>query len=178
MIPILVLTSAYLCGAPVQLQVESSVSVTKTEWRGDVGGLSALKIALAPTDWLGIYFLGRLGLASVDERMLTLVTFGAQVWPLGRGEIAPYLRAAIAHQHEETLSVVANEPAGALFGIGDGIRHRGGLEAGVGLDLTLFQADGFGVYGTIGATFDWFYDPRGPAVYAGGGLGLGLTYDL
>lgn len=178
MIPILVLTSAYLTGAPVQLQVESSLSVAKSEWRGDVGGLSALKIGLTPNEWLGIYFLGRLGLASVDDRMLTLVTFGAQVWPFGRGDVAPYLRLAIAHQHEETLSVVADEPFGAVFGIGDGIRHRGGFEGGLGIDLSIWRGEGFSAYGTLSAQLAWFYDPRGPHVYAGGGAGLGLAYYL
>lgn len=178
MIPILLLTSAYL-GAPVQLHVQSGVSAEKTEWRGDVGAAPSLKVMIKPTEWFGLYLLTRLGMATVDERMLTMLTLGAQIWPLGDlSGVRPYLRLGLAHQHEETLSVVANEPAGAIFGIGDGIRHRGGLAGGVGTDIAIYEADGFGAYGLVEVVTNWFYDARGPQWYVGGGVGLGLSYDL
>lgn len=151
----------------------------KTEWRGDIGAASFLKLGLRPTPWIALCFLGRLGYGTVDQRMLTFVSIGAQVWPLGSvGGVEPYARFFLAHQHEETLSVVRSDPFGALFGIGDGIRHRGGLEGALGLDIPIHAEDGFEVFASIEGSTVWFYDPRGPTWYVSGSGGLGFNYDL
>ena len=62
--------------------------------------------------------------------------------------------------------------------IGDGIRHRGGLEGAVGLELPLAADGDLEVFASIEGSTRWFYDPRGPHWYWGGGLALGMSYAL
>lgn len=164
---------------PMRLEAVVGLGGLKTEWRGDAGAHSILRLGLRPNDYFSVYFQGRLGYGAVDERMLTLVSLGAQLWPLGQGEhVSPFLRLSIAHQHEETLFVVKDDPLGALFGIGDGIRHRGGFEGALGADLPVYSADGLQAFASFDASVIWFYDPRGPTWYAGANAGVGLSYDL
>lgn len=166
-------------GSGMALQASVGLSAVKTDWRGDVGAGSSLKLAFLPSEYLSLHFLGRLSAATVDERMLTYVSLGAQYWPMGQhGAWHPYARLALAHQHEETFGVVADDPIGALFGIGDGIRHRGGVEAALGVDLPLASYDGVAAFVGIESSLIWFYDPRGPTWYGGAGASLGVTYDL
>jgi hypothetical protein len=163
--------------ADVKGQVVAGVTGSLTEWRGDVGGLSSFKLGIKANDYFAIYLLSRLGLGAVDSRMLTLVSAGVQVWPFGDlGGVAPFARLSICHQHEETLSVVGNDPFGAIFGIGDGIRHRGGFEGALGLDIPFIANGDFEVFGSLEASTIWFYDPRGPNWYWNGGAGLGMNY--
>jgi hypothetical protein len=63
------------------------------------------------------------------------------------------------HQHEESLAAVAQQPFGAVLGIGVGIRHRAGLHTGIGLDYVFRRRHNydFSVGGEV--TFTWF-DPQ------------------
>lgn len=165
--------------AEIDLHLLAGLSGGRTEWRGDVAAMGVAKAGLDVDEWLGFYFLGRLGYAGVDQRMLTYVSAGVQLWPVGElGGVRPFGRLSIAHQHEESLSVVANDPFGAIFGIGDGIRHRGGLEGALGVDVPLDSFEGTDVFASFELSTIWFYDPRGPHWYVTGGAGLGLRYDL
>jgi hypothetical protein len=166
-------------GSGMGLQMSFGLSAVKSDWRGDAGAGTSLKLGFLPSEYVSMYFLGRLSAATVDERMLTFVSLGAQYWPMGqRVSWRPYGRLALAHQHEETLGVVADDPIGAIFGIGDGIRHRGGLEGAVGLELPLFRDGGLEAFAALESAVTWFYDPRGPTWYAGAGASIGVTYDL
>src|SRR5688500_4381240 len=60
-----------------------------TEWRGDAATYGSLKLGLRFLDLFGVYFEGQEGYATVDERVLTMIALGAQVW--GRlGITRPY----------------------------------------------------------------------------------------
>lgn len=148
-----------------------------TEWRGDAAVYSSLELGYRFADIVGIYAMGRLGYGSVDERMLTLLGIGAQIW--GRiGVVRPYARLGFAHQHEESLVVVRDDVGGALFGVGDGIRHRAGGDAAIGVDVPFFRRDHVELFGTVEGYALWFPNTQGPNVYAGGGVGIGMSYWL
>ncbi len=76
------------------------------------------------------------------------------------------------------MSSVADEPFGALFGVGDGIRHRAGLDGGLGVDIPFQKEKSWEFHARVEALFTGFPDPRGPGIYAGGTLGLGFNYGL
>lgn len=171
-----VLSGARAAGAG-DFQLALGAAGAATEWRGDGAVYSSLELGYRFADIVGIYAMGRLGYGTVDERMLTLLGIGAQVW--GRiGVVRPYARVGFAHQHEESLVVVRDDVGGALFGVGDGIRHRAGGDAAIGVDVPLLKRDQLELFGTLEGYALWFPNTQGPNVYAGGGVGLGMSYGL
>ncbi len=91
---------------------------------------------------------------------------------------APFARFGLVHQHEETISSVAAEPFGAVFGVGDGIRHRAGLDGGLGVDIPFAKQKAWEFHARVELLLTGFPDVRGPAIYGGGNLGVGLNYAL
>lgn len=161
------------------LQLVGGLSLAKTEWAPDLTGSGTLKVGFLPVDWISIFFLGKLGYGGTDSRMLTLVSVGLQLYPFGEVlGTRPFGRMSIGHQHEESLSVVRDDPFGALFGIGDGIRHRGGFEWAAGTDIPVKLREGWNTFVSLEATAIWFYDDRGPHWYVGAGAGLGANFEL
>jgi hypothetical protein len=75
--------------------------------------------------------------------MLTFLSLGIAGTFHATEKIAPRAFVGAVHQHEESLAVVAEEPAGALLGIGGGIRHRAGVQFGLGCDFTVYTRDRF-----------------------------------
>ncbi len=169
---------AYADGDPTKLVVAGGVSVSKSDWRRDAGAQTSLELGLQTTRWLSFHFLGRLGYGTIDERLMTYVSIGAKAG----FDVAPgvwtYGRLSLSHQHEETLLVVEEDPVGALFGIGDGIRHRGGGEVGVGAMFDLVRVDDTEVFVSAEVSAVIFPDSRGPHIYAGLSTALGLRYAL
>jgi hypothetical protein len=158
-------------------QLAVGMSGHATEWRGDGGGYGSLKLGFRFIDLVGVYLEGREGYATVDERVLTLVSLGAQVW--GRlGITRPYARLGFIHQHEESLAVFADDVGSAIFGVGDGIRHRFGGELGLGLDIPFYTKEDLSFFVAPEAKGAVFPDDLGPLVYAGGGVNVGLSYAL
>lgn len=175
--------AAVLCASPAPAQatdfrLEVGTMVHGTTWRGDVAGYGHLKLGFRFFDIFAPYAQGQLGYGRVDDRLLTAVALGVQLWTPPLGPVRLHGRIAFVHQHEESLSVVAGDYVSALFGIGDGIRHRAGGEVGLGLDWPLWARDDFELFGAVEATGKLFPDDLGPLVYAGGGLNLGFHYAL
>jgi hypothetical protein len=161
----------------VDFQADVFAGGQGSSWRSDGAAFGSLKLGVRFLDLLAPYFLARVGYGTVDQRMLTLVSIGGQIW--GRlGFTRPYARIGLAHQHEESAAVVQTDPFGALFGVGDGIRHRGGFEGGLGIDLPFKSTRKVEFHATIDSLITWFPDPRGPKIYAGASAGLGLNYHL
>ncbi len=163
---------------PTRLTVAAGAAMSKTTWRGDAGAHSTFELGLEATPWLGFFFLSRLGYGLIDQRMLTYVSAGVRLTMEPVPDIRTYARLSVAHQHEETLHVVAQDPGGALFGIGDGIRHRGGGELGLGVAFDLAESDGFGVFVSVEGNGMFFPDPRGPQLYAAFSSALGIRHAL
>jgi hypothetical protein len=151
-----------------------AVAGTST-WPDDPVALSTLKVGWRFMDVIAPYFLTRLGYADVNQRSLLTLSIGAQAW----GRIAmlrPYVRASVMHQHEESLSALKADPGGALFGVGDGIRHRYGGEGAIGTDVPLVSRNKFTLYATVEAVGDWLPDPRGPEWYLLASTAIGMHY--
>lgn len=163
-----------------EIQVASGPQVQTSSWRGDASISQSLRLGVRFKEVITIDVLTRLGYGVVDERMLTYLSLGATVYPvkLAHGRICPFGRLAIVHQHEEPTSALRHDPFGALFGVGDGIRHRGGFASSLGVDFVVArgQSSEFLLGTDVNGT--WFPDPRGPALYYGGGLWAGLNYSL
>ncbi len=173
----LVVTLTAADAAAHDFRLEAGMSGFGTEWRGDGGGYGSLALAVRFADVAGVYLQGNEGYGAVDQRLLTLLSIGGQAW-LDFGRFRPHARLGFTHQHEESLSVVANDFGSAIFGIGDGIRHRAGGEVGLGLDIGFWESGDNSFYATVNGSARFFPDDLGPKVYAGGGLSVGFNYIL
>lgn len=160
-----------------EFQLSLGIGGAGTEWRGDGSLHSQLKIGYRLWDWLGFYGDFHLGYAHVDQRVMTLFSLGVQAWAKW-GIVRPYARFSLLHQHEESLSVIAGDFLSAIVGIGEGIRHRGGLSLALGADIPLFKKKKLEFFLTIEGIVKWFPGDMGPAIYAGGILGFGLNYKM
>jgi hypothetical protein len=149
-----------------------------SSWRGDVAAYAPLQLGYRYKRVVSLDALVRVGYATVDQRMLTYLSIGPTLW--GRlGPTQPYLRLALVHQHEESRAAIADDPGGAALGVGNGIRHRGGFAASVGLDLPFQKVRKLGEWFVgVDASATYFPDDRGPAIYAGGTVWLGFALDL
>jgi hypothetical protein len=154
-----------------------SLSGAGSEWRSDAALWGGLGLGYRFYDLVGVYALGRLGYGAVDERMLTLLALGAQIW--GRlGPTRPYARIAFVHQHEEPIPAVEQNVGGAVFGVGDGIRHRAGAEGALGVDWTFTKRKPWSFFANAEVSFAGFPNSSGPGWYILGGVGAGLHYEI
>lgn len=160
-----------------EVQIASGPGAYASSWRGDGSVGQGLRIGYRFADLIAIDTLGRLGYGTVDERVITYVSLGATLY--GRlGKLRPYARLAFVHQHEEPVAGVREDPFGAVFGVGDGIRHRGGFGTSLGLDYPIERSRSLEVVIGIDTSGVWFPDPRGPKLYGGGSLWLGLNFGM
>jgi hypothetical protein len=160
-----------------EIQLAVGAAGTGSEWQGDGAAYGTGRLGVRIADLVSIYTLEKLGYSAVDQRVLTFLSLGAQVY--GRiDEVRPYGRVAVAHQHEESIQVVEEDPAGVLVGTGDGIRHRAGGELAAGADVPLLKEKDYVVVGSGELMMSYFPDPRGPAWYFGGAVALGIDYDI
>jgi len=160
-------------------RVDAGAGFIGSSWRGDFGGVTNLRIGVRFIDLIAPYAQLSVGYAGVDERMLTTIALGAQIWAPENWPLRLYARVAALHQHEESMSVVAGAFGKALFGVGDGIRHRPGLELAAGVDVPFWDnEDDLEIYGLIDGGAKIFPDHLGPVVYPTGGMNVGLNYAL
>lgn len=158
-------------------QLELGADATGTEWRGDFVGSGSLKLNFRFIDLIGVYGQVREGYGLVDQRVITQLALGSQVW--GRlGITRPYARLAVLHQHEESIAVIAGDVASMFLGIGDGIRHRFGGELGVGMQIPFWERKDLSFFAGVDGYAKLIPDDLGPWVQAGGGLAMGLNYAL
>jgi hypothetical protein len=156
----------------------SGGGVLASTWRGDVAPYAPFWLGYRYKQLVSLDALTRLGYASVDQRVLTYISLGGTLW--GHiGKVQPYLRLALVHQHEESRAAIDQDPHGALFGVGNGIRHRGGYAASVGFMMPFQRVRRLGEwYVGLDAWSTYFPDNRGPAIYAGGSGWLGFAFRL
>ncbi len=171
-----------VCAAPGaragELQLYGGPGAQASTWRGDGAISTAARLGYRMRGLFAIDALTRIGYSTVDSRMLTYVSLGGTLYGNIRDVIRPYVRLALVHQHEEPVSAVRDDPFGAVFGVGNGIRHRGGFGSSLGVDFAVSKRKD--VEWVLGADVSgaWFPDPRGPVAYAGGALWAGLNYSL
>jgi hypothetical protein len=160
-----------------EIQLGTGPGVYGSSWRGDANFGQALRVGYRFGDLVAIDTVERLGYGTVDNRVLTYLSLGGTLY--GRiGKLRPYVRLAFVHQHEEPTPGVREDPYGTVFGVGDGIRHRAGFGSSLGLDLPLMKKKSFELLVGLDVSGTWFPDPRGPAIYAGGSLWLGVNFGI
>lgn len=116
---------------------------------------------------------GREGLASEDSRSWGGLFVGPR-FELGH---ALHARVGFAHHHEVELELARAHPLEAALGSLDGIRHRSGLEAGLGLTVPVEErmlGDRLAVGLDLSALA--FPDEHGPRTYAFLELNVGLGF--
>ncbi len=158
--------------------LEGSVLGGVTTWSPtDRNVQGALRTGFAFANIVGVEVQGRLGYAAVDQRMLEALGVGTKLM-IPIKPVTPHLRLGMIHMHEEPVAAVSKDPAGAIVGVGDGIRHRFGIESGLGLDWIFAKTKRVNFLASAEGYVDVFPDDKGPLLYSGGGLGIGLQYHL
>jgi hypothetical protein len=175
---LLLFTTSSATARATEVQVASGPVANASSWRGDGSVSQSLKLGLRFKEFISIDALTRLGYATVDDRVLTYLSLGSTIYARIGHVARPYVRLALVHQHEEPTSAWRNDVFGALFGVGDGIRHRGGFGSSLGCDFIVHRGPRTELVLGLDANGTWFPDPRGPNVYYGGGLWAGLNYGL
>jgi hypothetical protein len=160
------------------LRVALGGSALGSTWGGDAAAYTGARLGFRFIDLIGPYAALNVGYGVVDDRMLTAISLGGAIWLPELGPVRPFGRLGLVHQHEESLSVVADDFGSALFGVGDGIRHRAGGEAVVGIDFPVWEDGDWEIFGAVDGELKLFPDDLGPVLYAGGGLNLGMNYTL
>jgi hypothetical protein len=160
-----------------ELDLSLGLDASASGWAGDRIGGAGLELGWAFRPWLQLSFLGRTSYASIDERMLTYLSLGAEL-RRAIGPTRPYLRAGLVHQHEEPIVAIEHQPIQSLLGVGDGIRHRGGVDLAAGLEVPFHPLRAGDLYGAAQALATWFPDPRGPSWYLTVGLAVGVRWDF
>lgn len=159
LVPLLVAASAHAAGGdyPVRLQ------------GGLCGGLGPPSVGacsegrvLVEGGTMAFEAAAREGVFSDDARIVGALFFGARATlPAGF-----HVRGGFAHNHEVPWAVLQDEPAGSLLGSADGIRHRSGLELGLGYSYWFDDAwlgDRLSVY--VDGASSALFDRKGPLVY-------------
>ncbi len=161
-----------------QLLVAVGLAAGGTGWRGDPLGVGSLTLGLRLYRAIAVFVQGRLGYGRIDQRQLTAILVGL----CGGGYLTEksYGRLSVAfiHQHEESIAAVAEQPGGALLGIGTGIRHRAGVQVGIGWDFVVYRQPKYEL--TVGpeAAISYLTYSSGPSVYGFAGISAGGTFRL
>lgn len=149
-----------------------------SNWSGDPAGYSALGLGLRLFGIITPFAEARVGAGRVDQRMLTFLSLGVAGTFHVSEKVAPRVFIGAAHQHEESIAVVVEQPAGALLGIGGGIRHRAGVQFGAGCDFQVYEKSKFIL--TVGPELRAAYltYSSGPSWYTQVGVALNGHFQL
>ena len=170
--------SAALPRPRAQLLVGIGLSAGGSGWRGDALSAGSLTLGLRLYRAIALVVQGRLGYGRVDQRQLTAILIGLSGGGYLSDRAYGRLNASFVHQHEESLAAVAEQPGGALLGIGTGIRHRAGFQVGIGCDFTVYRQPKYDL--TVGpeAAFSYLTYSSGPAMYGFAGVVAGGAFRL
>jgi len=157
--------------------VEGAVSGGASTWEADphIGG--TLHIGFEFLDIISVETLGRIAYSAVDERLLELLGIGTKL-ALPIEPFIPFLRVTAVHQHEMPVAVMGNDTFGHIMGVGDGIRHRFGVEAALGGSVIFAKYKKAQFLAEAEGYVDAFPDDRGPVVFGGASLGFGVQVGL
>ena len=162
-----------------EIDVDLGLQATTTGWPADNGGGPMLAGTYWFVPWLGASFVGKEHYATVDDRFMSYFSLNLAA----RQSIDERFRfvgmLGLVHQHEESTSAIMAQPVEALFGVGDGIRHRYAARAGASLGMLLSSYKNGDCYLALDVDGTLFSDAdRGPRWMASAGLSLGFTYDF
>lgn len=161
----------------VDFYAEGAVSGGASTWKADPNIGGTLHLGFEFLDIISVEALGRIGYAAVDERLLELLGIGAKA-AIPIQPFTPFIRATAIHQHEMPVAVMHNDTFGHVMGVGDGIRHRFGIEGALGASITFAKYKKSLFMAEVEGYVDAFPDDRGPVVYGGASLGFGVQVGL
>lgn len=177
----LVVVLGLLLSAPAQageIQLDAGLNAKASTWRGDFGAGPQLRFGYRFAEVFALDTVIWEELSSVDARLNTGLTFGLTGF-LRFDAVRTSLRLFFIHQHEESLVSVSDNPFGALFGIGAGIRHRAGGGAAIGIEIPFEGDEDFEWVVVSNLNLTLFPDAAlGPAAYFGVTGGVGFNYAL
>jgi hypothetical protein len=162
----------------VELVAQLGIAAGGTNWSGDALGYGSVLLGVRLFRVITAFGMARIGYARVDQRILTMLSLGLQgTYPV-HDKYYPFLRLGFVHQHEESVAAAAENPAGTVLGIGTGIRHRAGLQAGLGCDFVLWRGRRGDLVLGPEATFAYLGYSSGPSYYGLVGLQAGGSITL
>jgi hypothetical protein len=164
--------------AKAEIVIALSGSLGSSDWSGDPVGYGATKLGLRLFGVITPFAQGRLGYGKVDQRLLTFLSLGLEAGFWLQDRFYPRGWLAVVHQHEESMAAVAEEPFGAVLGIGPGIRHRAGVQFGAGFDVVIDRGKSYEL--TVGPELTGAYltYSSGPNWYGTAGASLGGAFRL
>ncbi len=120
------------------------------------GGVGLLGLDVALTKWLWPDLIVGAGAYSGPGDVVTLFRIGTRlVWPT-ESRLKPWLWLAFAHQHETLFANAKDHPVDSLLGLSEnGVNHRSGFTAGVGLSYELPPGHGSKLAGRLQARLAW-----------------------
>jgi hypothetical protein len=158
-----------LAEAPARyvLMAELGVGGGASTWKRDYLGCGSLLLGARLFDWLTIHGQFREGYATVDQRLVTTLAFGAGIAPKISVHVRLTARISGVHQHDESVAVAREDPWLVPFGVGSGVRHRMGGELALGARYEVLALSSLKI--TAGGEAFGFLSPddRGPATYLG-----------
>lgn len=160
-----------------EIQLDAGTTMLGSSWQGDfaAGGLLRLGYRFAKVITIDTVLWEQM--AVVDDRFDTGLTIGVTGYiPLKR--VRPSLRIFAIHQHEEGAVSVAQTPAGLIFGVGSGIRHRGGGGMTIGAEIPFYKKHDLEWVVNAELMGIWFPDSLGPTFYFGGNVSIGFNFSL
>ena len=162
-----------------ELDISLGLDAADSDWEEDHLSYGSFKLGYRFWQpWFQLSYVGKLGYASVDERLLTYLSLGPEVRPQLFDRLRPYARFTLVHQHEENVDAAQEQPFQAMLGVGDGIRHRAGVAGGLGLEIPFTQHRKGDWYVSIDLSATYFPDDRGPHRYLTGGASVGFNWDF
>lgn len=160
-----------------ELVLETGPSAGVTTWRTDAFLAQGLRGGFRPIPQLAFDVEGRTGYATVDQRVTASIGLGMTVFFLTK-DVRPFARLGLVHQHEESASNVREKPLETLSAVGPDVRHRSAATSSLGLEIRAMRQKQTEVFVAADAFAALFADGRGPSLYGGGELWLGLHYAL
>ena len=105
------------------------------------GGGALIGVNRRITSWLRPEIAVGLGAYSGPGELVTVIRIGTRLeWP-SDARLKPYLWLAFAHNHEVGFEDAKRNPVTSALGLSeDGVNHRSGLDAGLGLSFELPRA--------------------------------------
>ncbi len=160
-----------------ELHVATGPSAGLTSWRTDAFVAQGFQAGYRPIERLSLDVSGRAGYGTVDQRMMAGIGLGLTGYLL-TGGVRPYARLGLLHQHEESASNVWEKPLETLSAVGPDVRHRSAAQTSIGLEIRALRVKKTEVFFAVDALATFFADTRGPSVYGGGQLWLGMLHGL
>ncbi|HND12043.1 MAG TPA: hypothetical protein PLY80_16495, partial [Pseudomonadota bacterium] len=121
---------------------------------------------------------GRLGYGRIDQRQLTAILIGLMGGGYLANKVYGRLSVSFVHQHEESIAAVAEQPGGALLGIGTGIRHRAGVQGNLGVDFIVYRQPKYELSLGPEVAISYLTYSTGPSIYGFAGLSAGSAFHL